>query len=172
MSELITWEWKFFAIAVMWGMILSIVYDGLRIFRRVIIHRKVAWLAVEDILFWMICGFAMFHVIFMVNDGIIRSFALIAFGLGSVMYQYTVSYYIVKYISKMLIILKRMSIKIALKIVINPLKKLCKSFTIRINKSKFQKKEKRRLKKVGNQSDEKIRDKEEQRIKNKKTKAL
>ena len=164
MSELITWEWKFFAIAVMWGMILSIAYDVLRIFRRVIIHRKIALLAAEDILFWMICGFAMFHVIFMVNDGIIRSFALIAFLIGSAMYQYTVSYYIVKYISKMLILLKRMSIKIYMIIVINPLKKLCKSFTIRINKS--------RLKRVGKQSDEKIRDKEEQRIKNKKTKAL
>ena len=164
MSELITWEWKFFAIAVMWGMILSIAYDGLRIFRRVIIHRKIALLAAEDILFWMICGFAMFHVIFMVNDGIIRSFALIAFLIGSAMYQYTVSYYIVKYISKMLILLKRMSIKICKGIVINPLKKLCKSSTIRINKS--------RLKRAGNQSDEKIRDKEEQRVKNKKTKAL
>jgi len=172
MSELITWEWKFFAIAVMWGMILSIAYDALRIFRRVIIHRKVALLAAEDILFWMICGFAMFHVIFMVNDGIIRSFALVAFGIGSAMYQYTVSYYIVKYLSKMLIFLKRMSIKIAARIVINPLKILCKSFTIRINKYKLQKKEKRRVKKAGNQSDEKIRDKEEQRIKNKKTKAL
>ena len=172
MSELITWEWKFFAIAVMWGMILSIVYDVLRIFRRVIIHRKIALLAAEDILFWMICGFAMFHVIFMVNDGIIRSFALIAFLIGSAMYQYTVSYYIVRYISKMLILFKRMSIKICKGIVINPLKKLCKSSTIRINKSKLQKKEKRRLKRVGKQSDEKIRDKEEQRIKNKKTKAL
>jgi len=172
MSELITWEWKFFAIAVMWGMILSIAYDALRIFRRVIIHKKVALLAAEDILFWMICGFAMFHVIFMVNDGIIRSFALMAFALGSAMYQYTVSYYIVKYISKMLIFLKRMSIKITLKILIIPLKKLCKSFTIRLDKSKAQKKEKRRLKRVGNQSDEKIRDKEEQRIKNKKTKAI
>jgi len=172
MSELITWEWKFFAIAVMWGMILSIAYDVLRIFRRVVIHRKVGLLAAEDILFWMICGFAMFHVIFMVNDGIIRSFALIAFGLGGAMYQYTVSYYIVKYISKMLIFLKRMSIKILMVIVINPLKKLFKSFTIRINKSKLLKKEKRRLKKAGNKSDEKIRDKEEQGSKNKKAKAL
>jgi len=172
MSELITWEWKFFAIAVMWGMILSIAYDALRILRRVIIHRKVALMAAEDIVFWMIAGFAMFHVIFMVNDGIIRSFALMAFGLGSLMYQYTLSYYIVKYLSKMLIFLKRMSIKIGIKIVINPLKKLCESFTIRLNKSKIQKKEKRRLSREGNKSDEKIRDKEEQGIKNKKTKAF
>ena len=102
MSDLIRWEWKFFAIAVMWGIVLSIAYDALRILRRVIIHRKVAMLATEDILFWMICGFAMFHVIFMVNDGIIRSFALMAFVLGGAMYQYTVSYYIVKYLSKMI----------------------------------------------------------------------
>ena len=172
MSNLITWEWKFFAIAVMWGMILSIVYDILRIFRRVIIHRKVTILAIEDILFWMVSGFAMFHVIFMVNDGIIRSFALLAFILGSAMYQYTVSYYLVKYISKMLIFLKRMSIKIVVKLIINPLKKLCKSFTIRINKSRMQKKEKQRLKRTVKKSDEKIRDKKEQRIKNKKTKAF
>lgn len=172
MSDLITWEWKFFAIAVMWGMILSIGYDILRIFRRVVIHRKVATLAIEDILFWMISGFAMFHVIFMVNDGIIRSFALMAFALGSAMYQYTVSYYFVKYISKILIFIKKMSTKIALKIIINPLKKLCKSFTIRVNKSKMHKNEKRRLKREGNQSNAKVRDKKKQRIKNKKTKAI
>ena len=172
MSELITWEWKFFAIAVMWGMIMSIAYDALRIFRRVIIHRKITLLAAEDILFWMICGFAMFHVIFMVNDGVIRSFALMAFGLGSVMYQYTLSYYIVKYFSKMFIFLKKMSIKIGMKIVINPLKKSCESFTIRVNKAKLQRKETRRIKRAGNKSDEKIRDKEEQSIKNKKTKAF
>lgn len=172
MSELITWEWKFFAIAVMWGMILSIGYDVLRIFRRVIIHRKVATLAIEDILFWMVSGFVMFHVIFMVNNGIIRSFALIAFALGSAMYQYTVSYYLVKFSSKILIFIKKVSIKIVTKMFINPLKKLCKSFTIRVNKSRLQKKEKRRLKRTGSKSDAKIRDKEKQRIKNKKTKAF
>jgi len=89
-----------------------------------------------------------------------------------VMYQYTLSYYIVKYFSKMFIFLKKMSIKIGMKIVINPLKKSCKSFTIRVNKAKLQRKETRRIKRAGNKSDEKIRDKEEQSIKNKKTKAF
>ncbi len=55
---------------------MSIVYDCIRIVRRVIIHHKVLPLAIEDILFWMFSGFVIFHVMFMVNDGIIRSFSI------------------------------------------------------------------------------------------------
>lgn len=172
MSKLITWEWQFFAIAVMWGMVLSIIYDGLRILRRVFIHRKVTMLAIEDIIFWMMSGFVMFHVIFMVNDGIIRSFALMGFVLGAAMYQYTISYYLVKYLSKIIRYLKRLSIKLAMNLLIKPLKKLYKSITIRINKSREQNKEKRKLKRSGKKEDGKIRDKKKQRKKIKKTKAI
>lgn len=172
MSGLITWEWQFFSIAIMWGIILSIFYDGLRILRRVFIHKKITMLAIEDIIFWMISGFIMFHVIFMVNDGIIRVFALMGFALGAAMYQYTISYYLVKYISKVAKYFKRMSIKIVLKIFINPLKKLCKSITMKMNKRKIRRKEKRDLLKTGKKSNGKVRDKKKQRVKNKKTKTI
>ena len=130
----------------MWGMVLSVVYDVIRIFRRVIIHHKVPVLVAEDILFWMASGFVIFHVTFMVNNGIIRSFSIVGFIIGSAMYQYTVSYYLVKYISRIIIF------------VIKPLKKLVKSITMVLKRLRMEKK-----------PDEKIRDKEKQRIKNKKT---
>lgn len=172
MGRLIAWEWQFFAIAVMWGMVLAACYDCLRILRRVFIHRKILMLAVEDIIFWMLSGFAMFHVIFLVNDGIIRSFALLGFLLGGAMYQYTVSYYLVKYISKVLLLFRRTLVKILRKLLINPLKKLCKSITIKLSKIRNENKEKHRLKKAGKDSDGKIRDKKEQRAKTQKTKTF
>lgn len=150
MSEIITWEWRFLAISMMWGMALSVLYDILRIFRRVVIHRKVYVMAAEDILFWMFCGFFIFHVTFMVNDGIVRAFSVIGFVLGSLMYQYTLSPYFVKYSAK------------AIRFVLKPLKKLFKYIRIRLSISK----------RDGKRKYEKIRNKAKSRVKGKKKKTL
>lgn len=111
-------------------------------------------MAIEDILFWMFSGFVIFHVTFMVNNGIIRSFSIGGFIIGSAMYQYTVSYYLVKYCSKVIIF------------VIKPLKKIVKSITMLL---------KRLMKRINGMGktekkpNEKIRDKKSKRTENKKT---
>ena len=42
MSENITTELQFFLYALYWGVILSVIYDGLRIFRKVFSHKELA----------------------------------------------------------------------------------------------------------------------------------
>lgn len=115
-----------------------------------VIHRKVYVMAAEDILFWMMCGFFIFHVTFMVNDGIVRAFSVGGFILGSIMYQYTISYYFVKFTSKSILF------------VLKPLKKLVKYFKIKLSQCK----------RDGKKKYEKIRNKKKSRTKSKKTETL
>lgn len=150
------------AISITWGMFLTVIYDCLRIFRRVVIHKKIFVMSAEDILFWIFAGFAVFHVTFMVNDGVVRAFSLAGFLIGSFMYQYTVSYYFVKYVAKVLVFLKKFIIKYFLK----PLKKLIKSITIIINKCVSN------MKGKAAGPHENVRNKEKQGSKKKETKAL
>ena len=76
MSTLITWEWGYLLTSMMWGMVLAGCYDIIRVFRRVVVHRGVRWIFAEDMVYWMCSGFVIFHVTFLINDGIIRSFSI------------------------------------------------------------------------------------------------
>lgn len=100
--------------AVVYGAILSVAYDVLRIFRRVIPHKR--WLVdAEDFLFWTAAGLTVFSMLYTENDGVIRGFILVGMILGAWMYHEGVSKYFVKYTS-------------------NILKKLLKPFTMLIRK--------------------------------------
>jgi len=87
MSRLITWEWGFLLASMMWGMVLAAFYDVIRIFRRIVIHRGIKLIFAEDIVFWMCSGFAVFHVTFMINDGVVRSFSIVGFVIGALIYR-------------------------------------------------------------------------------------
>ena len=129
MSVLITWEWEFLLISTMWGMVLAVGYDLIRVVRRVIAHRQIMWLAAEDIVFWNVCGFVIFHVTFMINDGVIRSFSIAGFVTGAVMEQYAFSRILVEGLSRIVkLLLKGMSY------LIKPLKIVVKSVKIQISK--------------------------------------
>lgn len=118
MSALITWEWGYLLASVMWGMVLALCYDFIRIFRRIVVHRGILWIFVEDIVFWMCCGFAVFHVTFLINDGVVRSFSIAGFVLGAFIYRYATNDWLVESVSKMV------------NFVLKPLKILIKYFKI------------------------------------------
>lgn len=96
MSEMIFQEVDFFIASFLWGIFLLVVYDGLRIFRRTLIHSKGA-VALEDMLFWLVSGLLVFRMMYEKNDGTIRGTAFLSIGLGMVIYHYAVSPYIVKW---------------------------------------------------------------------------
>lgn len=102
MSALITWEGGYLLTSMMWGMALAFCYDMIRIFRRIVTHSGIVWIFVEDIVFWMCCGFVVFHVTFLVNDGIVRSFSIGGFVLGAVIYKYAAGTWLVDGISKII----------------------------------------------------------------------
>ena len=89
MSEGILFELQFFSKAFLLGIIMVIIYDGIRIFRRVIPHGTAA-VALEDILYWLVCGISIFRMLYVENSGAIRGFAIAAVVLGMLLYlQFT-----------------------------------------------------------------------------------
>lgn len=83
------------------GMIILVVYDILRIFRRVVKHGVLA-VAAEDLLYWIACSIFLFRMLYRANDGIIRWFCLFGIALGMVIYNFSISRYFVKGVSWLL----------------------------------------------------------------------
>lgn len=93
-------------------MVLALEYDCIRIFRRVVKHRRVYTMAAEDILFWFHVSIVVFCSVYEMNNGIIRGFIIVSQVLGAALYRYAFGRFFVKYISKILLF------------VLKPLKKL------------------------------------------------
>lgn len=97
--DLINLEVKLFLASVVWGIGLVVLYDCLRIFRRIITHNKV-WAALEDLLYWIICAVLIFRMMYRINDGAIRGFAIVGVVIGMVLYHYSVSEFLVGTLTK------------------------------------------------------------------------
>lgn len=81
MSGQILVELQFFARAFLCGILLTLLYDLIRIFRSLVRHGPAA-LAVEDLLYWLACGLLIFRMLYEENSGAIRGFAIAAVILG------------------------------------------------------------------------------------------
>ena len=69
---------KLFFLTILIGSCLGLAYDGLRLFRRSISHKRL-WIQVEDGLFWLLAVFCVFCVMLRASSGEIRFFSI--FGL-------------------------------------------------------------------------------------------
>ena len=85
MSEGILFELQFFFRAFACGVLMMILYGGLRIFRRLVRHSVFA-VAAEDVMYWIACGILIFRMLYLENSGTIRGFAILAVVLGMLLY--------------------------------------------------------------------------------------
>ena len=104
MNHAITLELQFFLISILWGAILLLAYDVLRIIRRLIKHGTII-LAIEDLIFWVIASIFIFAMIYDQNNGIIRGFSVMGVTIGMVLYHYILSSFLVNTITKIIQIL-------------------------------------------------------------------
>lgn len=125
MGTLVQWELQYVSVTITVGIGLAVLYDCLRIWRRLIPH-GIIWLSVEDILFWMASALITFTVCFVEDAGNIRWFAVAGEALGALMYHYTVGRILVKYVSLILLT--------PFRIIKKALKKLSESFRIGRNR--------------------------------------
>lgn len=182
MSKDITVELQFFLISILWGALILILYDILRILRRVIKHNYF-FIAIEDLLFWVISSLFIFAMIYNENNGIIRGFSIMGMALGMVIYHFLLSKFVVKLISELIKLilrpfrfvdnsLKKFSrflvskIRKFLKILSMRLKKIAKSVKIAINEKRIKKLNKRKI--VKEKKEAKSKNKKEAKSKNKK----
>lgn len=84
-----------FLYGILCGSGLLLVYDMLRIWRRVVGH-GVVWMAAEDVIYWCFCACVIFALLYRQNDGRIRGFVMLAIAIGMLLYNFLLSKYILK----------------------------------------------------------------------------
>lgn len=94
-SETILKEADILLKAFVTGVILMLVYDLLRIARKLIPH-GIFFISLEDLLFWMSSAVVIFAMLFRENDGYLRAFSIGGVILGMTLYGLTLSRYVVK----------------------------------------------------------------------------
>ena len=138
MSGEIAGELQVAAAAVCYGAVITLVYDLLRIFRRVITHGNF-WIGVEDLIFWIWTSLWIFSVLYRENDGSFRMYTILAMVLGMVLYHKTISEPLVVFFGKILKKLVNLFIwpikrmKIYISFFGNKLKKYVQGIIIKIN---------------------------------------
>lgn len=139
MNEAISVELQFFLISILWGVLIILAYDILRIFRRLIPHNAFV-LAIEDIVFWVLASLFIFAMIYTMNNGTIRGFSVMGMGIGMTLYYFIFSELFVKWMTKAFLLLLRpiyiliSSIKRVLKFVVSKLKKAYDKFYFQLKK--------------------------------------
>lgn len=104
MNQGITAELHFFLISVLWGLLVLLAYDQLRIIRRVIRHSTFI-VAIQDMIFWIMASVFIFAMIYVKNSGTIRGFSVMGIAIGMTLYHYILSDWIVKLLSRLILLL-------------------------------------------------------------------
>jgi len=94
-------ELHFFLMSVLWGALVLLAYDQLRVIRRVIRHNTVA-VAIQDVIFWIAASVFIFALIYVENSGIIRGFSIMGMAIGMILYHYMLSDLIVTGLSRLI----------------------------------------------------------------------
>jgi spore cortex biosynthesis protein YabQ len=90
MSPDIVLELKGVATSCLCGALITVVYDGIRIFRRLISHGNF-WIGAEDFVFWMWTAIWIFSVLYRENDGNLRMYTMISMAIGMILYHKIIS---------------------------------------------------------------------------------
>lgn len=101
--EIIT-QLQFFGISVLSGALILLVYDVLRIFRR-LVKQGTFVLAIQDIIFWTIAGVFIFVIIYKENNGIIRGYCVMGMTVGMLLYHFIISQTLVNTVTELIKIL-------------------------------------------------------------------
>ncbi len=139
MNYAISVELHFFLISILWGIMLLLAYDVLRVFRRLIKH-GIFFVALEDLIFWVCASLFIFAMMYEENDGIIRGFSIMGMSLGMVLYHYILSDFIVNNITKLIrtllspIVFVLNKIKKIIKLIFTKVKRVSKLLIIRLKK--------------------------------------
>lgn len=115
MSGVILEELRVAGVAILSGAVITVVYDCLRIFRRIIPHGNI-WIGIEDFFFWMWTALWVFSVLYRENDGSLRSYTILAMVMGMFLYHQTISEPLVGFFGKMINRLKKLISKIIMKL--------------------------------------------------------
>lgn len=86
MSESIIRDNYFLLYSLILGISVTILYDLLRIFRRVVKHKD-ALVSIEDLIYWVIVAISVFYMMHTENNGTMRWFAVLGAAVGMLLYK-------------------------------------------------------------------------------------
>lgn len=101
MNILVSDQLYIFAWAIIFGGLLGLFYDTIRVFRRILPHEKLA-IGIEDMIFWLLAAIIIFGYIFNTNDGVMRGFIFIGLSLGVAIYMLLFSRVFIEYTTKLI----------------------------------------------------------------------
>lgn len=106
MNELVNTQTLLFIRCIEIGILMGMIYDLIRIFRKIINHYN--WIVqVEDGLYWIGCSFIGFGILYMHNYADIRLFGIIGIILGGIFYLCTFSILFMKIATWIIDIIKK-----------------------------------------------------------------
>lgn len=103
MGEMIYWELEYVLSCILWGLFLMLIYDVLRIERRVW-KRGSIWVSIEDMFYWSFAAIGTFHLFYQQDNGVIRWFAIAATFFMMLFINRFISSWTVPFISRILCI--------------------------------------------------------------------
>ena len=131
-SETIAGEGSLLLASRCFGAALMMLYDIVRIFRNIVKHGTIL-MAVEDILYWLLCAVGIFAMLYQENDGLLRWFVLGGVAVGMLLENSLVSPFVIRIFVRVI----RAWLKIIQKMLRffgRPLKKLCLFFRKELKK--------------------------------------
>ena len=132
MSSIITNQSILFLTAVQIGILMGIIFDLIRIFRKLIRHPNFL-VQIEDMLFWVVCALIGFYRLYVCNYAEIRPFVFVGMILGAFFYFMTFSVIFMKIATIVIQYVKaviRKLIGAVVKYMIYPLKNLIRKLLL------------------------------------------
>lgn len=95
-----------FYISVLYGLVMGMTYDFIRIIRRLIRHNNF-FIGLEDMAYWTIWAFITIDGIHIYNSGELRSYVFLGVLIGFLIYRYTIGWVVTKILPHILYIRKK-----------------------------------------------------------------
>ena len=131
MSLQISEESMLIVMSVYGGLVLVLCYDGIRVLRR-IFYVGIVRIIIEDIIFWMVAAIFMFNIYLKYNYGRPRFFSIILTMGTMFAFEW--------FIGRKIIDVLALKIRIAIRIIVKPLKKIVKLIKLKTGTKKKSKK--------------------------------
>lgn len=99
-------EMMLFGSAVLLGAALMLLYDVIRICRR-ILPRGIILVSIEDVIYWIVFGVAVFILLYRENDGAVRGFIVGGIAAGLFLYYQMLGRWLMKWMGILIRSLKK-----------------------------------------------------------------
>lgn len=94
-------ESNFFLYSVCMGIIITFIYDLIRVFREIVPHNAF-FVSIEDMLFWFFTSCAQFILLYKMNNGMVRWYSIAGALIGMILYKKSFGQYIVVILSRLI----------------------------------------------------------------------